>query len=61
MPFFLLGSSWMLPLRGKSSNKLRGLGYIWEMNEQSTIMFKKFMFQQGIKIKYFQKDRIFFI
>ena len=27
MPFFLLGSSWVLPLPGESSNKLRGLGY----------------------------------
>ena len=53
MPFFLLGSSWVLPLRGESSNKLQGLGYIWEMNEQSTIMFKKSVFQQGVKTKDF--------
>ena len=61
MPFFSLGSSWVLPFRGESSNKLRGSGYIWEMNEQSTVMFKKFMFQQGVKIKDFQKDGMFFI
>ena len=54
MPFFSLGSSWVLALQGESSNKLLGLGYIWEMNEQSTIMFKKFMFQQGVKIKIFK-------
>ena len=61
MPFFLLGSSWVQPLRGESSNKLRELRYIWETNEQSTIMFKKFMCQQGVKIKDFQKDRMGFI
>ena len=33
---------WVLPLWGESSNKLRELGYFWEMNEQSAIIFKKF-------------------
>ena len=52
MPFFLLSSSWVY---------LGIFGYIWEMNEQSTIMFKTFMCQQGVKIKDFQKDRMFSI
>ena len=34
----------VLPLRG-GCNKLMGLEYFWEMNEQSTVMFKKFMCQ----------------
>ena len=32
----------VLPLHGEDSNELRRLGYFWEMNEHSTIMFKKF-------------------
>ena len=32
----------MLPLRREGSNKLRGLRAFLEVNEQSTIMFKKF-------------------
>lgn len=35
----------VLPLRGEGCNKLMGLGYFWEMNEQSAVMFKKFMCQ----------------
>ena len=31
----------VLPLLRKGSNKLRGLRWFWEMNEQSTMMFKK--------------------
>ena len=50
MPFFLLGSSWVLLLLEESYNKLQGLGYIWEMNEQSTIILKTFMCQQRVKI-----------
>ena len=37
-----------------------GLGYFWEMNEQSAVMFKKFMCQQIVKSNDFQKDRMFF-
>ena len=37
------------------------VGHIWEKNEQSTIMFKTFVCQEGIKIKDFRKDRMFFI
>ena len=46
MSLFLLGNSWVLPLREASSNKLRG--YIWEINEQSTIMLKIFICQPGV-------------
>ena len=42
----------VLPLPGEGSNKLRGLWYFWEMNEQSIIMFKNL--RRGFKIKDFQ-------
>ena len=50
----------VLPLRREGCNKLMGLGYFWQMNEQSAVMFKKFMCQQIVKSKDFQKDRMFF-
>ena len=50
----------VLPLQGEDFNKLLELGYFWEMKEQSTFIFKKIMCQQGVKIKDFQKDRMFF-
>ena len=50
----------VLPLRREGCNKLMGLGYFWQMDEQSAVMFKKFMCQQIVKSKDFQKDRMFF-
>ena len=76
MPFFLLGSRQglrvslnihinvmnyllVLPLRGEGFNKWWGLGYIlkWMSSLQSCLK----GLRQGVKIKDFLKDRMFFI
>ena len=77
MPFFLLGSRQglgvslnshisvmnyllVLPLRGDGFNKLVGSGYFWKW-KSSLHSYLERLCQQGVKIKDFQKDRMFFI